>query len=228
MLARADEPGSVAPANGPALSTLLARSARHAQDFEEMKKRASFTMRGRLEELDGDGKVAVTKEMSLRSTATPTARVNEILRYAEDGADKTAEYRREAEAKRRARTKDKKKDWHLPFLAAEQPRYTFAVSGRDATREHTKITFQPLAAAEDTFRGSAWIDEHTGEILTLAFTPSKLPLFVDRLDVDVRFDLRTPLGRAPSTISVDVRGGLLVVHKRYRGAATITDPAVAF
>lgn len=44
----------------------------------------------------------------------------------------------------------------------------------------------------------------------------------------MRLDLQTPLGRAPSKIDVDVRGGFLVTRKHYRGSATISNPRVSF
>jgi hypothetical protein len=229
---QADDAAPAPSAAAPSLGPVLARVARHAAQFEEMKRRGTFTMSGRMEELDRSGKVDGVKEMVVRSVATPSERFSEVLRYLEDGADKTAEARSKA-AKRRAERKagkgDKQRDLHFPFLASEQPRYRFSFVERDpsdATR--VRIGFVPLVPAEDAFKGSAWIDESSGEVLTMGFSPSKNPTFVDHIDVTMRFDLQTPLGRAPSKIEFDARGGFLVIHKHYRGAATITDPRVAF
>jgi hypothetical protein len=216
------------PARADDLPALLTRMARHAERFEEMKKRGSFTLNGRMEELDSSGKVDGTKEVLLRSTATPAERLTEIVRYTEDGADKTVEAREKA-AKRRSEKKEKqkqKKEIHLPFLPSEQPRYVFSILERDASR--VRVGFQPRVAAEDAFKGSAWVDEAAGEILTMGFSPSKNPMFVDHVDVTMRFDLVTPLGRAPSSITFDARGGFLIVRKHYRGSATISDAHIAF
>ncbi len=221
-----------AAATSEALAPLLERLARHAAQFEEMKRRGSFTVSGRMEELDGNGQVDGTKEMTVRSTATPSERLVDVVRYVEDGTDKTVEARKKAEkrrAERKAGKPDKTKDLHLPFLRSEQPRYVFTLLERDPTNaSRVRIGFRPLVAAETAFKGSAWVDDSAGEILTMGFSPTKNPTFVDHIDVTMRFDLSTPLGRAPSSITFDARGGFLVIRKHYRGAATITDPRVGF
>jgi len=228
--ANADAPQQ-ASAN-ESLAPLLVKLAKHAEQIEVMKKRGSFTVAGKMEELDSKGKVDATKEMIVKSTATPTERLTEIIKYTEDGADKTDEAKKKAEKRRAEHKKDKgtkkTEEIHLPFLASEQPRYTFRLVDRDAAKSQTRIEFTPVTAAENAFKGSAWADESTGEILTLAFSPSKYPMFVDHVDVTMRFDLPTPLGRAPSSFTFDARGGFLIVKKHYRGTATISDPKVGF
>jgi len=228
----ADAPQSATATAEPALAPLLQRVAKHAEQFEEMKRRGSFTLSGKMEELDGSGHVDETKEMVVRVTATPSERVTEIVKYTVDGSDKTNEARQKA-AKRRAEnksdTKVGKRDIHLPFRASEQPRYIFSFverSAADPTR--VLVSFRPITPAEDAFKGSAWIDENAAEILTMGFSPSKNPTFVDHVDVTMRFDLATPLGRAPSSIAFDARGGFLVIKKHYRGSATISEPRVGF
>lgn len=213
---------------GAELAAVLPRVAAHAARFEEMKRRGTFTLRGRMEELGGDGKASGTKEIVLRSVATPSERRTEILRYTEDGADKTAEARQKAEKRRAEAKKDAKRDLHLPFLASEQPRYVFSVVERDAATGRVRVAFTPREPAEDAFKGSAWIDEASGEVLTMGFSPSKTAMFVDHVDVTMRFDLATPLGRAPSAIAFEARGGLLFFRKRVRGSGVLSDPALGF
>lgn len=213
------------------LAPLLARASRHADQFEHMKRRGSYVLSGKMEELDRKGKVDGTKEMVVRVTATPAERLTEILKYIEDGADKTAEARTKAEKTRSEAKKSGRKkmsDIHLPFLASEQPRYVFSLAERDGQTNRARVAFQPKVASEDAFKGSAWIDETTGEVLTMGFSPTKNPMFVDHVAVTIRFDLTTPLGRAPSSFTFEARGGFLVVHKHYRGSATITDARIAF
>jgi hypothetical protein len=77
-------------------------------------------------------------------------------------------------------------------------------------------------------KGSAWVDPAVGEITSLGFSLSKNPMFVDHVEVTVRFDLHTSLGLAPSAVSFDFRGGFLLIHKHYRGSATITGQALGF
>ncbi|MBX3208024.1 MAG: hypothetical protein KF764_23455 [Labilithrix sp.] len=231
-IGRADEAAAAPVADAPALGPLLSRLARHAQQFEEMKRRGSFTLSGRMEELDRSGQVDGRKEMVVRFTATPAERFTEVVRYTEDGADKTAEARKKAEkrrAERKAGKLEKARDLHLPFLASEQPRYTFSFLERDpGDSSRVRLAFAPLVAAENAFKGSAWVDERAGEVLTMGLSPSKNPTFVDHVDVTLRFDLATPLGRAPSSITFDARGSFLLFRKHYRGSATITDPRLGF
>ncbi len=228
--ARADAP---AAATSAALAPLLGRLAQHAEQVEEMKRRGSFTLNGKMEELDGSGRVEATKEMTVRLIATPTERLSEIVKYTEDGADRTAEAQKKA-AKRKAEHKQDRmgkarNEVRLPFLASEQPRYAFSLAERDPRdANRVRIAFVPHATAENAFKGSAWVEEGTGQVLTMGFSPTKNPRFVDHVDITMRFDLTTPLGRAPSTISFDARGGFLVIKKHYRGSATISDARVAF
>jgi hypothetical protein len=197
--------------------------------FEQMKRRGSYTLSGKVEELDRSGHVDGTKEMVVRVIATPAERKTEIVRYLEDGADKTDEARKKAE-KRRSENADKKgaakNDFHLPFLPSEQPKYVFSIAERDASR--IRVTFRPLVPAETSFKGSAWVDEASGEVMTVGFSPSKNKTFVDHIDITMRFDHQTPLGRAPSSFAFDAKGSFLVIKKHYRGGGTITDPKLGF
>jgi hypothetical protein len=221
-------PSAADPAavESPDLQPLLAKLAQHAERFEQMKRRGSYTLSGKVEELDGSGHVDGTKEMVVRVIATPAERKTEIVRYVEDGADKTDEARKKAEKSRQEKKQGKSSDFHLPFLSSEQPKYVFSITERDATR--IRVGFRPLVPAETSFKGSAWVDEATGEVLTLGFSPSKNKTFVDHIDVTMRFDHQTPLGRAPSSFTFDAKGGFLVIRKHYRGGGTITDPKLAF
>jgi hypothetical protein len=167
--------------------------------------------------------------MILRVIATPAERRTEIVKYLEDGADKTAEAREKAAKRRADKGRKKQKDMRLPFLASEQARYAFTLAERDPTdANRVRVTFRPHVPAEDAFKGSAWIDDAKGEVLTMGFSPTKNPTFVDHVDITLRFDLATPLGRAPSSLTFDARGGFLILKKHYRGSATITDPRIGF
>jgi hypothetical protein len=225
-------PGQAVP------EALMNGLAQHAQRFEEMKRRGAFTMTGRVEELDGDGKPADTKEIQLRSTPTPVPldRITTMIRFLDNGKDDTADAQKRANERRAKSLKDpdrveeqKKKELRLPFLAAEQSRYVFKVAERDpAHPSHVRIAFQPKTPAENALKGSAWVEENEREVLTMGFSLSKNPTFVDHVDITVVFGLPTELGRAPSKVSFDGRGGFLFVHKHYRGTATLSDPRVAF
>ena len=209
--------------------------AQHAQKIEDMKQRGAFTFAGKMEMLDDDGKATEVKEMTMRSTPTgaPRDRIVKVMKYTEDGKDKTAEAQAKADA-RRAKHKIAKNeklgnDLKLPFLASEQGRYIFSIAERDKNiPSRIRINFNPKTPAEDAIKGSAWVDETSKEVLSTGFSLSKNPTFIDHVDVQIVFGLPTQLGRAPSSISFDGKGGFLFIHKHYRGTATITDPGVAF
>lgn len=224
-LAEGDSPqGAVAPVPSTALLGLLATQA---EQFEEMKKRGSYTASGVLEQVDGKGDVAGRKEVVLKVVATGAAPKTDIVSYKEDGQDKTAEARTKAEARKAEKAAEKKpaKDlFHLPFLSTEQPKYSFALGARDPRdASRVLVQFEPREPTEGAIKGSAWVDEKTGEILTMGFSLSKNPTFIDHVDVTVRFDTKTPLGRAPSRIEFQARGGMLFIHERYRGSISIAD-----
>jgi hypothetical protein len=218
----------------PTIEPLLARLEAHAAKFEAMKKRGSYTFSGRVDEVDGDGKASSTKEMVLDVKAQANGDpISEIVRYTEDGKDKTSEAqekakKRRAEGKKTSATNGRRmRDFHLPFLATERARYTFSLAERsNADPNQVRIAFVPKTPAEDAYKGSAWIDEKAGEVLSVGFSLSKNPTFVDHIDVTVEFGLPTTLGRAPSKIAFEAKGGFLVIKKRYKGSATITNPRV--
>lgn len=228
---RADAPSEVPRA-------LMDGLANHAERLEEMKRRGAFTMSGRMEEVDGDGKASDLKEVLLRSTPTPTPldRITNVIRFTDNGEDKTADAQKKATERRDKRLKDpakqaevRKKDLKMPFLPSEQGRYVFTVAARDPAQPgRLRIGFAPKVEAENAIKGSAWVEEATREVLSMGFSFSKNPVFVDHVDIQLAFGLATPLGRAPSTLSFDGRGGFLFIRKHYRGSATLSDARLAF
>jgi hypothetical protein len=229
--ATAEAPTAVTPA-------LMDGLARHAAGFEEMKKRGAFTMAGRIEEVDGDGKASDWKEIQLRSTPTPAPmdRITNVIRYLDNGKDETADAQKRANERRAKRLKDpdkqaeeRKKDLKLPFLASEQSRYVFSIAERDVQKPgRVRVAFVPKTPAENAIKGSAWVDEAEREVLSIGFSLSKNPTFVDHVEVTIVFGLPTELGRAPSKLSFDGRGGFLFIRKHYRGTATLSEPRIAF
>lgn len=228
----ADEPAACTISD-PALAAMMPKLAQYAEQFEQMKRRGSFTLSGTMDELDGSGHVSGNKSMVVRVTASPAQRIAEILKYTEDGVDKTREEREKAAEKKRTKSSaDKKKEaesLRLPFLASEQARYVFTLLERDpAVPSHVRVGFVPKVPAETAYKGSAWVEADTGQVLTIGFSPTKNPRLVDHVDVTVRFELPTALGRAPSAIQFEARGSLLFFHKHYKGSATISDASIAF
>ncbi|MBS2016494.1 MAG: hypothetical protein JST00_26655 [Deltaproteobacteria bacterium] len=228
-VALAEDPAPGAMPTTPVPAALMTGLAAHAQRFEDMKKRGGFLFSGKMEELASDGKVDETKEIVVRITPRPepASPIAEVIKYLENGADKTDEARKKAEERKAKPKKKSDKELHFPFLASEQRRYTFGVAERSADGR-ARIVFRPLEPAEDAIKGSAWVDEATGEVLSMGFSFSKNPIFIDHVDIQITFGMATPLGRAPSQIAFDGRGGFLVIRKHYRGHATFSEPKVAF
>lgn len=244
--AEGDGASAPAPANAPALvaapggvpAELMAGLAQHAARFEEMKRRGAFTMTGRMEEVDRDGRASDTKELKFRSTPTPIPmdRITSVLRYVENGEDKTADAQKRASARRAKRLKDpdrqaeeRKRDLKLPFLATEQARYVFSLVEREAAQpSRVRVAFVPKTPAEDAIKGSAWVDENEREVLSVGFSLSRNPTFIDHVAITIVFGLPSELGRAPSQLTFDGRGGFLLIRKHYRGTATLSQPALAF
>ena len=236
---RADAPVEGAAAAPPAVpEALMTGLAHHAAQLEEMKRRGAFTMTGRMEELDGDGHTSDDKQIQLRSTPTPTPmdRITNVIRYLENGKDKTADAQKRATERRDKRLHDpdrqaeaRNKDLKLPFLVSEQARYVFTVAARDAAQPgRVRIAFAPKTPAENAIKGSAWVDEAAREVLSVGFSLSKNPTFVDHVEITIVFGLPTELGRAPSKASFDGRGGFLFIRRHYRGTATFSEPRIAF
>lgn len=230
-ISRAEEPAPGAMATSPVPAALMTGLAAHAQKFEDMKKRGGFLFSGKLEEVEKDGQIGDTKEIVVRVTPRPdpASPITEVIKYLENGADKTDEAKKKAEERKAKPRKkdDRNKDLHLPFLGSEQARYTFGLAEKSADGR-ARIVFRPLEPAEDAIKGSAWVDEKTGEVLSMGFSFSKNPMFIDHVEIQIVFGMTTPLGRAPSQVAFDGKGGLLVIRKHYRGSATFSEPKVAY
>ncbi len=209
---------------------LIRKLAAHAAGFEKMKKHASYAVDGKLEGLSRDAsKTESLKEMQARVVADGTKVKFDIVRYAEDGADKTEEAKkkqREREAER-AKKNEPKKDFHMPFLDTEQARYNFDQTETDPSDPNrVKITFVPKERAETTIEGSAWVDATLGTVLSAGFKMSKTPTFVDYVHITVEFGAPTALGPAVSRIHLDGKGGILFWAKLFRLDANITNYAI--
>jgi hypothetical protein len=209
----------------PPSAELLDRMAAYAASFEAMRNRASFAVDGRMETLDRAGHSGDVKELKARVEGDGKDTRLLVLKYTEDGEDKTAD----AEKKARDRAAERKahpdkKRLRIPILASEQPRYVFdqvETDGADSNR--VRIAFVPKVPADDTIEGSAWIDTRTGAPISAGFKISKTPMFVDYLHFTVEFGAQTGLGAAVSKVEVDGDGGVLFFRKRFHGTATLSD-----
>jgi hypothetical protein len=209
----------------PPSPELMARLAAYGANFEAMRARVSFAVEGRIETLDRAGRTDAVKEMRARVEGDGHDTRLVVLKYTEDGEDKTAD----AETKARERAAERKsrpdkKRIRIPILAAEQARYVFdQVEVDRADPSRVRIAFVPKTPADDTIEGSAWVDARTGAPISAGFKISKTPMFVDYVHFTVEFGAQTALGAAVSSVVVDGDGGVLFFRKRFHGTATLSD-----
>ncbi len=216
-----------APARAQPPSTeLMARLADHAARYIGLRKRASYSIDGRMEFLDGDGKPNSVKELVARVEADGTDSHFVVVRYAEDGEDKTADAQKDARkrAQERKSKKDDNKRLPIPILAEEQGRYVFDQIETDpADPTRVRIAFVPKDPADDTIEGSAWVDTVHADLISVGFKVSRPPMFVDAIHVTLEFGAQTPFGPAVSRVVADGDGGFLFFRKRFHAAATLSN-----
>jgi hypothetical protein len=224
MAALAAVPAS-AEAAAPA-PDLMAKLASFGAGFESLRTRASYTIEGQMETLDRDGKADSVKQMKARVEADGINVKFVVLRYVEDGEDKTADAQKQA--LKRAQERKSEKKFRIPVLADEQPRYVFDqvdVDPRDPAV--VRIAFTPKVPEDDTIEGSAWVDSRTGALVSAGFKISKPPVFVDYVHVQLEFGAPTSVGPAVSKLVAEGDGGVLFFRKRFHVSATISDYRLA-
>jgi hypothetical protein len=223
LAALAGAPGTaLAAAPAPDLMTRLAATAARVQP---LIKRASYTVDGRMVTLDRDGNANSVKEMKARIESNGVDVKFLVIKYVEDGEDKTADAQKKAREKAQEpkSAKDKKR-LPIPLLAEEQGRYLFdqvEVDGRDPSI--VRIAFVPKVPQDDTIEGSAWVDTRTAMLVSVGFKVSKPPMFVDYMHFTVEFGTPTEIGPAVSRVIADGEGGLLFFRKRFHATATLSD-----
>jgi hypothetical protein len=208
----------------------MAKLSTFADSIEAMREHGSCTIDGRFEVRDGGGKVESVKTMTVRAEGSPNDMRFAVLRYTEDGVDKTREARgaRNNAAQGAKHPSRPSRGFRMPIAASEQPAYTFDVVEIDrADPARIRIAFTPKRRANDTIEGSAWVDSRTGALISAAFKLDSTPAFVDFIHVIVEFGAPTPLGPAISNVRVDGEGGFLFFRKKYHGSATFSDYRIA-
>jgi len=220
-------PSRTAEAEGDTLAALLPKLSAWSARFEAMLDRATFTMSGHTEEVDGDGHASDRKEGVFRINARgPRAHV-EVIRYTEDGEDKTAKAREKVkkdEKDRANKPRDPDEILHMPFLASQLAKYDFRIGETDPrTPTRVRVYFTAKERAKNLGIGSAWVDVRTGDVLSMGVSPSKTSMFVDTLNVTLEFGESTPMGPGMSRVTFDARGGFLFFRKRVRGVALVSN-----
>jgi len=209
----------------PPSPELMAKLAAASEGFDEIRKRASYSVEHRLETIDREGHVVGVEAADLRMERDGVHPRVVVLRATKDGKDWTEQARnraREDEAK--AASDPKKGRLDIPFLASEQPRYVFDVVETDAAHsERVRIAFMPKEADAHTVEGSAWVDAAAGRFLSAGIKVSRPGLFVDYIHVTLEVGATTALGPALSRITFEGEGGFLLLHKHFRGSEVFSD-----
>jgi hypothetical protein len=213
----------------PPSPELMAKLAAYADAFDKQRTHASYGAEGEMDVLDGDGKVDSKKELAVHVDANGSEPKVTVLRYLEDGKDKTADAvkdAREADEKRKKR-RASGKQLKMPILAQQQPRYNFDLKERSPDGSRVLMTFVPKDPADDTVEGAAWVDPEAGTVVSAGFKLSKTSLFVSYIHVAVEFGAQTSLGPAVSKVTVEGEGGILFLRKHFRGTATLSGYSIA-
>jgi hypothetical protein len=202
------------------LEGVLSKLAASAARFETDLKKASYTVEGHIETVDRDGSTSDHKEGAFHVRPEGREPRFEVLRYTEDGENKIDEARKKASESSRKKSDDD--EVHMPFLASEQPKYVFHLRETDAADPaRVRVGFVPKRADKHLVVGSAWVDTRTGDVLSMGVAPSKTELFVDYLHVTLEFGERMGEGRSVSKIVFEGSGGILLFHRKFRGAARL-------
>jgi hypothetical protein len=139
--------------------------------------------------------------------------VTHVLRATKDGKDNLQDSQKEA-------TKEDRKGRKLepPFSAGNQPKYRFTMLGPAPSEVGLlRIAFAPKEGrSSEVLEGEAVVDPVAGEIVRMTAHPSKNPVFVDRIDMQLEYGVRTTAGRMLSKVAFAGAGGFLFFHKRVR------------
>jgi hypothetical protein len=213
----------------PPAPELMAKLAATSAGFDRARHDATFAMESRVETLDGDGHVTGVETRSERVVRECMTTHVVVVNATKDGADRTAQVRREEAEKQAANAKDDKRGrFDIPFLASEQSRYVFDVVGTDPNNPaHVRIAFTPKDADSHSVEGSAWVDRNTAQFLSAGLRVSKPGVFMDYLHATLEVGATTEVGPALSRITFDGKGGFLFIHKHVRGSVVFSDYKIA-
>jgi hypothetical protein len=212
----------------PIPAGLLDRLAAHDERVDRSLHVGSYTVTTQSEELDRQGRVEHRRESVVTVAHRDGAQVTTVVRASLDGKDVTAEeaQRQKKREERRKEREDKGVSIESPFARAMQPRHFFWSPGLDAATGLLRIAFRPKGARSDELmEGEALVDPPSGQLVRLHARPSKMPTFVDRADVEMRFEPDPSGARLLSQMSIDGEGGFAFVHRRGRASSTFSQYA---
>ena len=223
--------GSLPTASRAVEKELLQRLAAHQEKVDHALKEGSFTVSLVGQELDSDGKPKKHSESVRRVSSQGGERHTEVVSASEDGKDTTAEERKKQAARdeKRKASKEPPKGSNIasPFEPAEQAKLFFWTLGADAKTGFVRIGFRPKGArSDDIIEGEALVDPVRGETVSLSMRPSKMPTFVDKMDLELRFDAAVDGTRLLSSLKIAGEGGIAFVRRRGSAVTTFSDYSI--
>lgn len=202
------------------LTALLDRAtAAHEKAKPLYEEATTFSTKMTVEELDKHGAATSTTEIETKA--------DELVRYVEDGVDKTAEQKaKRAEYKKKQKEDGKDQSFSLgfgdPFSRESRDRYAYTLVKEE--NGLATIAFKPKGKkAPELGVGEATVEIETGAVRKLRFKPSSMPRFVSKLSIEVDCDEPTTLGYAMTRLKAEGEGGILFVKKRFRMTSTFFD-----
>jgi hypothetical protein len=209
---------------------LLKKLATHQDTVARWMRDGTFKVALVADELDSDGKPKKHVESVRRVGFQNGERVTTVLSATEDGKDVTAEEQKkqaEREAKLREKKEKPKSNVTSPFSAESQQDLFFWSPGVDPRTGLLRIAFRPKGARSDeVLEGEALVDPARGEPVRIAMKPSKMPTFVDEMDVELRFDAVVDGVRMLSSLRVAGAGGFAFIKKRGTAVTTFSEHAM--
>ncbi len=214
LVEAAQGPGAEVPLD------LLSKLAAHAARMERCSEAGRAEVTSDYYELDKEGKIQHHIHSESQVVLVDGKPVTRVLRATKDGHDNLEDSQKEA-------TKEDRKGRKLepPFSVANQPKYRFSLLGPAPGPTDgglLRIGFAPRdGKASDILEGEAVVDPMAGEIVRMTAHPSKTPMFVDRIDMQLEYGVQTSAGRMLSKVSFAGAGGFLFFHKRVKVEVTI-------
>lgn len=192
------------------MQKLAAQDAR----VDAATEKGAFTLHLIAEERDKKGKVTSTTDEVQHVRHEGGLTKIEVVRATKNGHDVTGE-ERESVAKQQAKRKKQSQEGRLdsPFAANQQKLYQFEVVGPTGAPHQVKIKFAPGPNTEPTptvYKGEAVVDTDAGAVVSMKFSPARLPRHADR--VDLALEYKQP-NHMLSKMVVDGEGGFLFIHK---------------
>lgn len=190
------------------MQKLAAQDAR----VDAATEKGAFTLHLVAEERDKKGKVTSTTDEVQHIRHEGGVTKIDVVRATKDGRDVTETERQQVARQQQKRKKDSQEGrLASPFAPDQQKSYKFELVGPTGAPHQVKIRFTPEVEPTPTvYKGEAVVDTEAGAVVSMKFSPAKLPRHADRVDITLEY--KQP-NNMLSKMVVDGEGGFLFIHK---------------